>query len=406
MELQKIPKWITYSELYSTLKENDMKSMENIENIPDILLKNCNIKDTDDINSFEDFIKILEIYQFWDLYQIPNNIYIYIIKNSLNELQSSILTDNFSILSPLFQFIFLYKNNKYDLAVKVIHIELFGIEIARFLLLYDVYNLSKELKQKHNLCSVMIDINSIEGLYFLINHGYKLNYSLYIMAVKNNNLTIIEFLYRKKCPWNSRVFSIAMEVGNIEIINFFLNHGCPNNNIMEYSSIDTLKYLRKHGFNWSHTLYIKAIDKNDILLIEFLVSENCPMNSDILYHATEIGNINLVKYLIRNGCVFNNNIIDATASDKTLELFNFFLNHGINPSISTMYLAIQYNNINMIVTLIRMNMVLNEECYNMAIHYKNIEIIKILNENNCPRGNRCNTLAKLNGFDEYFNLID
>ena len=67
------------------------------------------------------------------------------------------------------------------------------------------------------------DINFIKWLYY---NNYSWDSQVILVAIKRNNMEIIEFLYEKKCPLSANCFNYT---SNIQMMEWLIDRNCPIN---------------------------------------------------------------------------------------------------------------------------------------------------------------------------------
>ena len=202
-------------------------------------------KDEIIINTNQDVISYIKMFDYWMIDIIPNDFYKVIIKI------------------------------KDDIDINLLKTDLPMPDLVKQIKI--IINISNK-----NMCSYFSSIGNLELLKLSHENGCPWNEVTCEKAVKNGNLDCLKYAYENGCPWDKYTCcDDAAENGYLECLKYARKNGCPWNeytcsNAAKNGHLECLKYAHENGCEW-------------------LVEDICDTSS-------KYGHLNCLKYAHENGC--------------------------------------------------------------------------------------------------------
>ena len=215
--ISQIPDFLKQSTLYKSLSELDNDLSFDIQ---DDFFKNEII-----INTDQDVISYIEMFDYWMIDIIPNDFYKAILKI------------------------------KDDIDINLLKTDLPMPDLVKQIKI--IINISNK-----NMCSYFSSIGNLELLKLSHENGYQWLVEVCEKAVKNGNLDCLKYAYENGCPWDKYTCcDDASENGHLECLKYARENGCPWN---EYTCekaarnghLDCLKYAHEKLYIFFKKKYI------------------------------------------------------------------------------------------------------------------------------------------------------
>ena len=294
-----IPDYLKESELYDNIDSDDPFD------IPIELFKEEII-----INTLNDLIIYIKIFDYWMIKKIPNDFYDWVFINK-EKIDMNLL------------------NNIFDK----------NYLIKQF-----------ECIKSDYICSSLAENGYLDCLKYAHENGYKLDDDICYLAAKNGHLDCLKYAHDNNCLLNNKTCIIAVENGHLDCLIYIYKNGCKLDkkvcaNIAACEGhLDCLKYIHtaKNIYNDSDSDsdsddiikdYILSFDKNiccntikygRLECLKYVHENGCPWDS---YEYCELsalyGQLECLKYLHENGCPWNEKTCIAAASKGHLECLKY-----------------------------------------------------------------------------------
>ena len=248
--IRKLNEFYRESNLYKELNENkDTDTDTEIETETDepfIEIDDEYYIDNMDIHSYDDFIKLLKVIDYWMFNTIPDIIYEYIFNNKLE------LRTKYSLLS----------NSP------------FGKEIN--MIIYSDDN--------SHICTNAAGEGYLHLLKYAHKHNFPWSNMVYYTSIFHGRLDCLIYAFENKCPYKiDECFYTSIFRNQIPCLRFLLKQGFP---ILE-------KYVY-FGMDYGGYTFLKIFHENGYVL-----------NDKVCLYACETGNLESFKYAVKNHCSFN-----------------------------------------------------------------------------------------------------
>eukprot|EP01032_Pedospumella_encystans_P009026 gene9026-10660_t len=221
----KIPGFLKDGSFYESLDKQDEGEFEIPENC---YKKNC------DIDVFQDLNLLLNAARFWGLYDLPVEVFQFIMENGcVNDY--NVLLQEFPELKEYLQNVLAIKNIDFDRRVPEAILFNFGRGVVSW----------------------------------LHQHGSELTAEAAESAALVDDFGSLMYLHTHNCPWDERTTTAAAINRNIGCLLFALRLSCPvhstlMNQIANKGYIDVLKVLHSEGIPWDESTLTAAIQGMDM----------------------------------------------------------------------------------------------------------------------------------------------
>ena len=151
-------------------------------------------------------------------------------------------------------------------------------------------------------------------------------------AAGAGQLDILKWLRQHKCPWNDYSLMDAAAYGHLDVIQWAIENGCAMNATVSHSaaemseweddSLETLKFLHKHGCPFDEGTCLHAAASGKLEKLVWLRSPpiNCPWDAGTTQTALSYCRWDMLKFALDNGCPYhpaNRDTISDVASEMT-----------------------------------------------------------------------------------------
>lgn len=369
-----IPVFLKNSSFYVALTE-DSDDFE----IPD----NC-YAETDELNSPQDFVCLLQVLRFWDVHTVPKSLIEYCVENPMSDWQEYVA----EFEADLQYLAFLRKINeapvgeRFLIAVTSGKLELVqyinekrgmdkldvvqykddanpyfaaarsgNLDMLKYLYEHShpavgaeitpppevfFYTLDWETNT-YNVCQIAAEYGHLSCLKFLYESGVKLTGQEYTKAVLNGHLDCIQFVHACQCCWLPGVAQKAIELGYFDCLQFAIENGCPiDGRLMRTAAssrrLDYLIYLHTHGGTLTTDCMNGAATAGHLPTVQYLHSHNVPWSTYIPQITAQKGYIDCLQYAIEHGCPAEETIANRAVGGNQLPCVMYLLSKGYRAS--------------------------------------------------------------------------
>ena len=412
INIKDIPFVLRNSEVYENLDKEE--NNEFIEIDSKFILTDLKI------DSINDFFRIVNILNFWNVYDIPNEICDFCFSNSkeihcllinMKDKIGKILFDKLYILTKynkfisfnlsyindyikaqiiyicnksaqnnyldIFKFTYFYFKDKYKF--------IFYCDIA---IKYSNLNLLKYLYENgcpmnDCSCSIAASSGSLECLKYAYEHGYSLSKDVCSKAVQNKHLECLKYAHKNGCLLDEYLCSISAENKDLECLKYAYENGAYwDFTLYPYStfSIDILKYAHKSGKLSSNIMIFAGFN---IIYLKYLHENNFPWHKDTYSWAIRQGNLDCLKYLDKYGCPRDN---EEACNDSigNLDCLQYLHEIGCPWNEETCKYAIEGDYLDCLIYLHENGCPWAEDTCLIAAELGHLECLIYARKNNCP----------------------
>lgn len=222
---------------------------------------------------------------------------------------------------------------------------------------------------------IFISTDNIEGLVFLSNHGYNIDwYSFETEIIRNGKHNILLYLLNNGIYDMHQIF----DQGNIELLDFISQYGfLPNVNDANYAvqlrKLDILQWLENKQILPDNRGTSIAVKNQDITTLYWLIDRGLVPGSNDVNSTIVDNHIEMLKLLLELG-IFP----DMYGMDRAIENINILkliLSYGMKPSTQAANLAVTHNNIPILLLLLQNGIKPDREGANIV---NNIDVVVLL----------------------------
>ena len=209
--------------------------------------------------------------------------------------------------------------------------------------------------------------------------------NLYLKAVKNGHLDILEYLYKYNCPIHKDSCFYAADNG----------------------FIDCLKFVHKNGCELDKEVFDISITREHLGICDYLLEHNCPIDQISLCQIIVDNNMkDSLDYILKNNLI--EDIYDIAINSITvgsLECLKVLHNNGLKLSYEFIEQSAEYGSLDCMKYLHKNGCKLNESLCTKAIYYANCEgdftMLYYLIAYKCPGYEKCEEfIDTIENFDE------
>ena len=231
------------------------------------------------INSFEDLIDYIKIFNYWIINKIPNELYKFVLENK-DKINMVLLNEQFHMNDLINQ-------------IKII------IETSN-----------------DKISSYFSSIGNLELLKYAHEHNYSWDKETYELAALNGHLECLKYAYKNNCPGQH----FDCECNNKNVHNI-IKYKSP----LDKTDIMTKKYYNK---DWKFLCNCNSIISNAVInghldCLKYAHENGCEWDSKTCYGAAQYGHLDCLKYAHENGCEWNVEICWIAAGKGHLDCLKY-----------------------------------------------------------------------------------
>ena len=263
LTIYEIPNYLMDSELYQNI--NSYESFD----VPDKFFR----KELE-INTFDDLVSYILIFNFWIVNKFPIEIYQWVFKNQ-DKINMDLLNGQFLINSLVNE-------------IKII---------------IDTPN--------DKLCGKFSSIGNLSLLKFVHENGCVWNCRTCILSAENGHLECLKYVHENGCDWNWMTCYKAAENGHLECLKFVHENGCKWNSFTcSYAALnghlECLKYAHENGCEWNKETCSSAAENGHLECLKYAHENGCEwLGGYTCIIAAANGHLECLKYAQENGCESN-----------------------------------------------------------------------------------------------------
>jgi hypothetical protein len=165
------------------------------------------------------------------------------------------------------------------------------------------------------------------------DHYYYIGSLMCHAAAGAGKLDILRWLRQHSCPWNEYSLEEAAACDHLDVMQWAIENGCPMNASVSHgpadsdedNSLDTLKFLHKHGCPFDEDTCVHAVCSGQFEKLVWLRSPpiNCPWDSGTTQFALRFCQWDTLKFALDNGCPYHpasRDTISTVASTMTARI--------------------------------------------------------------------------------------
>ena len=378
--IDKIPNFLKNSNIYEYLiGDNDD---------PEFIIDIIYYKQDLTILNVEDFVHLLHTFRFWNIKELPVEVYDYIKKNKdiiykklktlkvdfydfelFKECEICAYTYKYNILSEccingyLNLLKYFHINEKFDFSNSV------NYYVQSNIITYN-HLPCLEYIHKNGACiidtasiNVCISHDRVECLDYILNTGLCLNAYMFNISSEYGSLKCLKYLYEKKCPTDNNVLKFGISDKNIECVKYLRNNNFPWNNRTFYwtavaCNLKYIKYLYENDcFGDMSNLFVSIIKKNSFECFKYLYENNFIIDNYDMETIIRYDKIIIFKYIYEKIII----------TDNDINLDSIYAN------------IIRYDRINFLVYICENNKIsFNRHFYERANYFNSIKCFNFL----------------------------
>jgi len=350
--LKNIPYWIKKSQIFEHFLDFSQGNLD--EEFP---FDNCFIRETDNIENFNDFKEVIKVISFWNM-MITDSVFNFIFdkqEGSLNNFcifinQYEQFKTECSGLTYIWEQLDLFLQNGFtrvptlNLIIEISHLGF--IDALKYVCKYPFesndQNLIDELNnsiKSEKPCIEAVSKGNVEVLKYLISIGSLINEEVVYWAAITDNIQCLGILKLNNCTFTEKAFIGTIFFDKIDAFIYLHNLGCPwsvktCNKAVINSNPEFLLYAITNGcpYDENTTMYAASYDNVDCLKI--LYENNCPRNKTACNAAAQNGKLRALKYLHETGAPWDSHVCYFASINGFIDCLNYALENGCPPYFS------------------------------------------------------------------------
>ena len=347
LTINDIPEYLKSSKLYETLNEND--SNDSFDISKEFFKKELVI------NTLNDLIFYIRIFDYWMINNIPNEFYDWVFKNK-DKIDMDLLNDQFPMNDLIKQ-------------IKII--------------------INTPINK---LCTYYSTIGDLELLKHAHENRYPWDEETCLCAAENGHLGCLIYAHKNGCYWIVEFICIAAaHYGHLECLKYAHKNGCKRytENICRiaalYGHLDCLKYAHENGFPWDILTYNSAVVNGDLECLKYVHENGCRwLIEDPCRIAAQFGHLDCLKYVYENGCTWDKFTSSYTVTYGHLDCLKYAHENGCPWDVWTCRSAAEYGYLECLKYAHENGCPWDENTCHVAARKGHLDCLKYAHENGCP----------------------
>lgn len=424
-----LPQCLVNSELYNVIS--------NISDDNYFTMDSDNVVYFDEIESIEELEKIIDMLNYWQCNNIPNEVFMFIHDNQKHhEKELKEIIENTIFKEKLMA---LFHND-----------ELLVIKAAKLgfldLLKFAVYYYRPDEKNI-KITSTAASYGKLDALKYLIEENFcfdeettygaalfghldvikflheKENFLIdentCAKAAEGGHLEIVKYLHENGCYWNEDTTNMAAQNGFINVLEYAYDNGCPIDDSLAMKavyggSVDCLDFAYKNGFTLDESILNPLIftirhegiikffierglgldsyvelseifaENGDLEMLKILHSHDVPLSDNLCSLAANGGRLDVLEYCFKKGCPLTEEACENAASGEYIEILEYLHENGCPWNEETCIKAIGVNSLDCLAYAHENGCPWTEKTFWAACENYDIDCLKYVHENGCP----------------------
>ena len=338
------------------------------------------------VNTTDDFARLLRVADFWGLSTIPTGLIVFFINSRTSRLSH---------------------------LRRIIEAEFSTVSFAQELQSIFIPDRSGSPHRSHYPLVKAIDLNRPEVVCHL---AYKVDCGLQATAAaaRQGHLAILQLLHQHGHPWEKSVCCLAAAGGHLECLQYLHVNGCP----WDYDACaiaalrghsDCLKYLHENGCQWDNEIVSYAEEGGHLNCLKYAHEQGLSWDELITRILCNNGHLDVLQYAIGSGCPFDSLAAFAAAANGHIDCLTYL--HDIGCELNGAYIAeiaFKKGHLGCVKKLIERNYTsIGNFCLEDAAYFGHLQIVHYLSENGITWGDRDTLMAAPYGrFDVLKYLVE
>lgn len=366
-----IPLYLHGSAFYRSLNDEDKSS--------ELQVPSQCYKPDDSAETFDDFLQLLRVMQFWGVDQVLPGIIQFCSRTPFSTWATSIpdLLEEFSVVADL-RYIFKRtadsamskaiekgrteivtffihrskEDNIFDPTATMAAAKWGSLEILQMLH-------TNEFPWHEDTCSAAAGVTgSLDCLVYAHRNGAILDKAVYCEAAKAGRLDCIQYAHDNAVDWDVECCGTAATYGKLSILAYIFENGCPwdekvSHGAAENGHLDCLQYALERGVRIHHEACNAACRNGHLACLAALIQHGSVPKIGATVAAAYWGHVDCLKYLREHGCDWYFATSDAAAENGKLNCLRYALEHGCEVSDDIVKLAAQSGSVACLEYLVR-----------------------------------------------------
>ena len=158
-------------------------------------------------------------------------------------------------------------------------------------------------------------------LQLLHQHGHLWDKSVCFLAAAGGHLKCLQFLHMNGCPWDEDASAITALRGHSDCLKYLHENGCPwDDKIVSLAAegghLNCLKYAHEQGLPWGELTTRILCNNGNLEVLQYAIENGCSFDSHAAFAAAANGHVDCLTYLHDIGCAIHGSYIAEMAFEK------------------------------------------------------------------------------------------
>lgn len=324
ISLKDLPDFLKNSQLYEHLMKDEIENES-------LSIPTNNYKGDLTINSFKDFIILMETFKYWNISEVPYIIYEFVDDNKTLFYDK---IDRLLTKFPSLKFI-----REIEIIIKYQNVPDRAVQCQFFDLLKYCNQKKVGGVKKYEFTNDTINIAAIRGnltiLKFLHDSGCSIDITTRNYSIHGGNIECLKYIENaSNIALDTDACNIAALFGHLHILKYIIEENNVEYNIETVKntiikgSLECLKYFIEKGIELNNELSDEASLNGHLECLQYLIEHKCSWNDNTTYNASLYGHYDCLKYALENDCPRSHFICNNSAEKGHYECLKLAFENG------------------------------------------------------------------------------
>ena len=260
------------------------------------------------------------------------------------------------------------------------------------------YLLRNRYSWNENTCYFLVERKKYNLLKLCIDNGCPINERTSCEIMRRGNIDLLKW-YKKNiplCPLGNETFLVAVNTNNIDILNWWFDNDCAYdiNSTIAYKiaikndNLEIVQLLRRKGFYWDASVINEAVKRYCYIIVEWCLKQDdmCPSDKNTCMIAASLGNLPMFQLLDNKNCTWGIESITIAARNRQYHIIEWckYRRETCPWNVETTAIIASNGDLQMLEWCLKNNCPCNVLTINNAIIFKHFDLVIWCMDNKCP----------------------
>jgi len=169
------------------------------------------------------------------------------------------------------------------------------------------------------IAKAAVDCNDLYGLIWAVENGGNMNHMMYLSAISNKNIEMLNWLYSNLCPTTDEKYTNKKTMEYLYEIKYDIKYDIKyaikyTESAIKSGNLDTIKWVKQHlgwyeqsmkynnkTHNFDTVIYAIALENGYLDIANWAISQSYIPDSDVWKYAAIAGRFDMLQWIINSG---------------------------------------------------------------------------------------------------------